>query len=240
MAAKYGKIFMALTLLGREFMELYPINLKLTGRRCAVVGGGTVAERKAVALIAAGAQVSIFSPVLTAKLTGLQQDQCLTWIPRSYEIGDLDKFFLVSCATDQPEINRQAAEEARAAGALVNVADAPEISDFYVPAHIAHGDLLITVSTGGGSPALARQLKHKIAEDFGPEYGYYLALVAKLRLEMKERLATSKDREKFWRETIDHETLDLLRAGKFSEAEERIRHAVSCAWPESSNGSRGS
>lgn len=214
-------------------MELYPINLKLAGRRCAVIGGGAVAERKALALISAGANVSVFSPDLTAKLAGLHQEQCLTWVARTYEIGDLNNFFLVFCATDQPHINRQAAEEAKAVGALVNIADAPELSDFYVPAHIAHGDLLLTVSTGGGSPALARQLKQEIAADYGPEYGHYLALVAKLRSEMKERLATAKDREKFWRETIDQEALDLLRHSKFSEAEERIRHAVSCAWPES-------
>lgn len=214
-------------------MELYPINLKLTGRRCAVVGGGAVAERKVRALLAAGAAVSVLSPVLTPGLKDLAAAGHLAWTARDYRTGDLHKFFLVFCATNVPAINRQAAEEAQAAGALVNIADAPELSDFYVPAHIAHGDLLLTVSTGGGSPALARRLREEMAARYGPEYGHYLALIAKLRPELKQRLASAKDRETFWRETIDHEALDLLRQGKFSEAEERIRHAACCTGPES-------
>ncbi|SMD10530.1 precorrin-2 dehydrogenase/sirohydrochlorin ferrochelatase family protein [Sporomusa malonica] len=214
-------------------MELYPINLKLAGRRAAVIGGGGVAERKATSLLAAGAEVSVFSPELTPGLSALHEAGRLVWVPRAYQSGDLHKFFLVFCATNQADINRQAAVEARAAGALVNIADAPELSDFYVPAHIAQGDLLITVSTGGGSPALARRLKEDIAARYGPEYGQYLALIAKLRPEMKSRLATAKERESFWRETIDHEALYLLKEGKFSEAEERIRHAACCTGPES-------
>ncbi len=214
-------------------MELYPINLKLTGRRCAVVGGGAVAERKVATLITAGAEVTVFSPVLTPGLNGLQEAGRLTWVPRAYMAGDLHNFFLVFCATDRQEINRQAAEEAGAAGSLVNIADAPELSDFYVPAQVAHGDLLLTISTGGGSPALARRLKDDMAARYGPEYGHYLALIAKLRPEIKARLATANAREKFWRETIDHEALDLLRQGKFSEAEERIRNAACCTGTQS-------
>ena len=214
-------------------MELYPINLKLTGRRCAVIGGGAVAERKVRALLAAGAEVSVFSPALTSGLSDLQETGRLAWVMRAYQVGDLHNFFLVFCATNEPEINRQAAADAQAAGALVNIADAPDLSDFYVPAHVAQGDLLLTISTGGGSPALSRRLRQELAARYGPEYGYYLALIAKLRPEMKERLATAKEREKFWRETIDQETLDLLKEGKFSEAEERIRNAACCTGPES-------
>ncbi|WP_094603245.1 Precorrin-2 dehydrogenase [Sporomusa silvacetica DSM 10669] len=214
-------------------MELYPINLKLTGRRCGVIGGGAVAERKVMALLAAGAEISVFSPALTPGLSDLQETGRLAWIPRTYQTGDLHNFFLVFCATNEPEINRQAAAEAQAAGALVTIADAPDLSDFYVPAHVAHGDLLLTISTGGGSPALSRRLREELAARYGPEYGHYLTLLAKLRAEMKERLTTAKDREKFWRETIDQETLDLLKQGKFSEAEERIRNAACCIGPES-------
>lgn len=214
-------------------MELYPINLKLTGRRCAVVGGGAVAERKVASLIAAGANITVFSPELTPGLSGFLETGRLTWVPRAYRTGDLHNFFLVFCATDRREINRQAAEAAQAAGALVNIADAPELSDFHVPAHITHGDLLITISTGGSSPALARRLREEMAARYGPEYGQYLALIAKLRPEMKKRLATAKAREKFWRETVDQEVLDLLKEGKFSEAEERIRHAACCIRTES-------
>ncbi|MDF2569206.1 MAG: cysG 2 [Sporomusa sp.] len=214
-------------------MELYPINLKLAGRRCAVVGGGAVAERKAIALHAAGAEITVFSPALTPGLSRLHETGLLVWVPRAYQANDLPNFFLVFCATNHADVNQQAAVEARASGALVNIADAPELSDFYVPAHIAQGDLLITVSTGGGSPALAKCIKEDIAAQYGPEYGQYLALIAKVRTELKARLATAKARENFWRGTIDHEALYLLKEGKFSEAEERIRHAACCTGTES-------
>lgn len=207
-------------------MELYPINVKLAGRRCAVIGGGAVAERKVKTLLAAGAEVSVISPVLTDGLAGLQENGQITWTARAYQAGDAADFFLVFCATSEPEINQQAAADAQAAGALVNIADAPALSDFYVPAQIAHGDLLLTVSTGGYSPALARRLREELAAWYGPEYGHYLALIAKVRADMKKQLATAKDRESFWRETIDQEMLDLLKQGRFSEAEERIRNAA--------------
>lgn len=214
-------------------MELYPVNIKLHKRRCAVIGGGAVAERKVKALLEAGAEVNVISPVLTPGISGLQEDCRLSWLPRAYQTGDLENFFFVFCATDDPGINRQAAQDAKAAGALVNCVDDPELSDFYVPAHIAHGDLLLTVSTGGGSPALARRLREELAARYGAEYGHYLDLVAKLRIEMKERLATSKERENFWRRAIDQETLDLLKQGRFTEAEERMRNAACSAGPES-------
>lgn len=192
-----------------------------------------MAERKVRTMLAAGARVHVFSPMLTPGLSRVYKDGRLHWTPRAYQPGDLHNFFIVICATDQAEVNRQAAAEARSAGALVNLADSPELSDFHVPAQITRGDLLITVATGGGSPALARRLKEDIAARYGPEYGEYLALVAKVRADMKNRLATAREREGFWRETIDPDVLNLLKNGKFTEAEERIRHAACCAGSES-------
>ena len=214
-------------------MPFYPVNLQINNRSCIVVGGGAVAERKVQSLLAAGACVTVLSPQLTKALAELYQAKKLTHIARIYEAGDLAGFFIVVCATDNEAVNRLAAEEASRAGALVNVADAPELGNFSVPSQILRGDLLITISTGGKSPALARVLGRELAEQYGPEYGQYLDLVANARVKMKKSTQSSKEREAFWRQTIDSEVINLLKNGKVKEAEAKIYNAIGCSGTES-------
>lgn len=206
---------------------MYPVNLRLAGRPCLVVGGGKVAERKVQALAAAGALVTVLSPALTARLAQLAAGGQVVHRAEVYQPGAIGVFFIVICATDDPEVNRQAAEEARGKGALVNVADAPDICDFTLPAQIARGDLLLTVSTGGGSPALSRRLRQELGDVYGPEYGAFLELLARLRTDLKERLASAEERGGFWQEALSREVLALLKAGRAGEAEEKIRDAAS-------------
>ncbi|MBC8014445.1 MAG: bifunctional precorrin-2 dehydrogenase/sirohydrochlorin ferrochelatase [Sporomusaceae bacterium] len=214
-------------------VPFYPINLKINNRSCVVVGGGNVAERKVQSLLAAGASVTVLSPELTPKLVQLVKEKKLMHIARTYEAGDLAGFFIVICATDNKTVNKLAAEEASRAGALINVVDAPELGNFSVPSQILRGDLLMTISTGGKSPALARVLGLELAERYGPEYGEYLDLVAKARIKMKKNTQSSKEREAFWRQTIDSEVINLLKNGKVKEAEAKIYNAIGCSGTES-------
>lgn len=208
-------------------MSYYPINLNISGRSCAVLGGGKVAERKAISLLNAGAAVTVISPELTPDLAKLAGARRIIHIARPYEAGCLADFFIVICATDDRIINKQAAQEARDKGALVNVVDDPDQGDFSVPAHIVRGDLMITVSTGGKSPVFARRLREEIGATYGEEYGMYLELIARVRDEMKEKLPATREREVFWREAISQDVLSLLRQGKIKEAEAKIKNAVS-------------
>jgi precorrin-2 dehydrogenase/sirohydrochlorin ferrochelatase len=207
-------------------MTYYPVNLRLAGRDCLVVGGGAVAGRKAEALLAAGARVTVLSPELAPPLAALAAAGKVVHRPEPYRPGAIGNFFIVICATDDAAVNSQAAMEARRGGALVNVADDPEAGDFTVPARVARGDLLLTVSTGGKSPALAARLRRELEERYGPEYGEYLALLARLRDEVKENLAGAAARGDFWREALDGEILALLKAGRVREAEEKIIDAT--------------
>ncbi|MCC5467052.1 bifunctional precorrin-2 dehydrogenase/sirohydrochlorin ferrochelatase [Pelosinus sp. Bkl1] len=211
----------------------YPINLQIDGRSCMVVGGGSVAQRKVGALLAAGGMVTVVSPALTKQLASLVEDKSIIHIARSYQQGDVNGFFIVICATDSNAVNKWAAEEGMGAGALVNVTDAPELGNFSVPSQISHGDLLLTISTGGKSPALAKKLREELEERYGPEYGIYLELVAKAREQIKEQLSTVKERESFWRRTLDQEVIILLKEGKIKEAEAKIKNAIGCTRTQS-------
>jgi precorrin-2 dehydrogenase/sirohydrochlorin ferrochelatase len=207
----------------------YPINLQISHQPCVVVGGGSVAERKVAGLLAAGGTVTVLSPDLTRNLAALVEEKKITHVARTYQQGDVKGYFIVICATDNSSINQLIAEEGRNLGALVNVADAPELGNFSVPSQIAHGDLLLTISTGGKSPALAKKLREELEEQYGPEYGTYLDLVAKARAQIKTQISTAKEREVFWRETLDQEVIILLKAGKIKEAEAKINNAIGCS-----------
>ena len=100
-----------------------------------------------------------------------------------------------------------------------------------MPANFERGDLIITVSTSGKSPALARSLKNNLKEQYGEEYGIYLDLISQIRTELKDGLSTANDRQDFWRRAFDSKILDLLKEGKVEEAKERIINAVSSTGP---------
>ena len=212
------------------FIPDYPVNLRLSGRRCLVVGGGPVAERKVTALLASGAEVVLVSPSLTQQLKDSAAAGRLAHYAKPFEESDVAGCFVVICATDSPQVNETTAIAAKRAGALVNVADAPDLCDFTLPAKLQHGSLAITVSTGGQSPALAKELRNELGERYGPEYGIYLDIIGCIRREWQENCASSSERCQHWREIaeFDPEGLELLRQGALKEAEVRIRHVVGC------------
>lgn len=209
----------------------YPLNLNLSGRCCLVIGGGKVAERKVAALLQSAARVTLISPVLTDAIRQWAEQGQLRHFARHYNSADISGYLLVFCATDSAIVNEQVAESARQAGALVNVADRPDLCDFTIPARLLRGSLSITVSTGGNSPALARELRNELAERYGPEYEDYLEIVGRLRREWKQSCDSSAERCCRWNELkgFDPEVLELLRQGRKVEAEVKFRHGISCS-----------
>ena len=220
---------------GMAGLPEYPVNLILTGRRCLVVGGGSVAERKTESLLAANADVTVISPDLTAKLSSWAEQGRIRHVERQYRSGDAAGYRLVLCATDCAAVNELAAREARQSGALVNVADTPELCDFTLPARLQRGSLSVAVSTGGQSPALARELRNELAKHLGPEYAEYLEIAGRLRREWRESCASSDERCRRWDglKGFDPEVLELLRQGRKEEAEVRFRHGIGCPGTQS-------
>jgi siroheme synthase-like protein len=165
----------------------YPAFLDLRGRRCLVVGGGAVAERKVEALREAGARVVIVSPTLTSRLRALVSAGTVEHRARSFRCHDTGGCALVVAATGEGAVDDAVAAAARRVRALVNVVDRPAACDFILPSVLRRGDLQIAVSTGGRSPALAREIRRRLEVQIDDEYGELVTRVGDARARLRAR-----------------------------------------------------
>jgi precorrin-2 dehydrogenase/sirohydrochlorin ferrochelatase len=144
---------------------------------------------------------------------------------RPYRRGDVAGYRLVMAATDNPLVNRQVFEDAQAAGIWVNTADDPALCTFTLPSVVRRGPIMVTVSTGGHSPALAAWLRSQLADQLGPEYEVLLDLLSAARNDLK---AAGRSTEQVdWKTVLDSDMLDRIRAGQISEARERLQACLS-------------
>jgi len=205
-------------------MRYYPLFLDLQGRRCAVVGGGRVAERKVRTLLRAGASVHVISPAVTPRLAFLAARQKIEITPRAYRPGDLQgpavpdaaarkRPVLVFAATDDPEVQSLVRKHAEELGALVNAADDARESDFIVPASFAQADLLVALSTSGASPALARRLRRQLQLTLGHEYRAYLRFLRAARKQVMDTVPDKAQRAKIFRRLSAAPVMDWLWKG---------------------------
>ncbi len=170
----------------------YPLFFRLAGTLCVVVGGGRVAERKARALIAAGARVRLISPKSTRGLSGLHRQGKIELVARQYREGDLEGAALVFAATDKGEVNRQVREESRRLAIPLNAADSPDTCDFIVPSLIRKGPVLIAISTSGLLPLLSKKLRAEITKHVTPDYTAYARRVGLFRKYLLQNVEDSR------------------------------------------------
>lgn len=196
--------------------EAYPLFLRLEGRPCLVVGGGTVAGRKAEGLRAAGARVTIVAPDAGDAVRALAEAGEVEWRCRVFEPADLQGMVLAIAAASDREVNRRVAAEGAARGVWVNVADDPEASDFHVPAVLRRGGLAVAVATGGAAPALAAWVRDRIARELPPGLEE-LVEVARL---LRESTPTPDGRR--FRELFDSGILEDLARGDPEAAERKV------------------
>lgn len=214
----------------------YPAFLDLRGKLGVVVGGGTVARRKVTLLLSAGARVRLVGPWVTGSPGGAGSS--LEIVARRYRAADLDGAFLVFAATDDPAVNREVAQEARARGILVNVADDPTLCDFIVPSVVSRGDLQIAVSTGGASPALAGHLRGELERVVGPEYAELAAVLRSVRKRVLREIVDREQRRAVFGQLVRSDLLALIRAGDRAAVRARVE-AVLREHQESRPGDRG-
>jgi precorrin-2 dehydrogenase/sirohydrochlorin ferrochelatase len=203
-------------------MKFYPAYLDLRDRPCLVIGGGPVAERKALSLLGAGADVTVVSPALTLKLRELSESGKITHIPKTFDAQDLSGVFLAIVATGSPDVNRRAAQECKKRHVLVNVAVPPEESTFIVPSVVERGELLIAVSTSGSSPALAKKIRQDLGERYGPEYELFLEKLSVIRARVMEEVPDQRERGRIFQAIVDSDAIELLQQGKAHEADVRM------------------
>ena len=195
-------------------MKYYPVHLDIKNRNCLIVGGGAVGTRKVKTLLECGARVTVVSPDPTPQLTRLASEGSITLKKRAYQSDDLTGMFLVIGATDDESLNRQISKDAGRAHTLCNIADRPEVCNFILPSIVCRGDLVITISTSGKSPALAKHLRQKLETQFGREYADFLLLMGAIRKKLLSQAHEPEAHKGLFNKLIDSNILNLIHEGK--------------------------
>jgi len=189
-------------------MKYYPIFLDMKGRDCLVVGGGEVGLRKAKALEKCGANVKVISVRFSDRFDKIKV--CLE--KKEYEKKDVNGMFLVFAATNNAALNQEIKRDASQLHILCNVADAPDESDFLLPATVDKGDLIVAVSTSGSSPAMAKTIRKDLDLYFGPEYALCLVLMGNIRRQLLSSGHAPEEHKQVFNTLIEKGLLALIKA----------------------------
>jgi siroheme synthase-like protein len=208
--------------------RFYMACLRLTGRRCVVIGGGDVGLEKVEGLLACDANVRLIAPEAHPELVQLALEGSIRWEQRSYQPGDLDGALIAIAATSDADTNIRVFEDAEQRAMLVNVVDVPPLCNFILPAIVRNGPLAIAISTAGASPALAKRMKREIGELFGEPYAVLALLLNEARGWAKATLPTYRDRKEFFESIVEGEPdpIELLRAGQVDAVRLLITEAM--------------
>jgi precorrin-2 dehydrogenase/sirohydrochlorin ferrochelatase len=209
-------------------IPFYIACLKLSGRRCVVVGGGDIGLEKVEGLLACEGEVTLIAPDAIAALSELAAEGSIRWEQREYAgPEDLEGVFMVIAATNDTDVNIQIYDDAERRAMLVNVVDVPPLCNFILPAIIRTGPLAIAISTAGASPALAKRIRNEIAEEYGEPYARLAILLNEVRGWAKGTLPTYQDRKVFFESIVngDPDPIELLRRGD----ERAVRDLIAAA-----------
>lgn len=227
-------------------MGYYPIYLELEGVPVLLVGGGHVALEKIGRLVESGARVTLVAPDLIPPVQAFADDGRIRWIPRPFEDGDTVGQHFVFVTTDDGAVNRRVADEARAAGILVNAADDVDNCDFILPSVVRKGPIQIASSTAGTSPAMARWLRERLTEFLTDDIEILAGLLGDVRREVRAgdrecasrcdrtltpppllcRVCPNRIPTDRWQEAIDSEVMRLIAARDLDGARARIVHGL--------------
>jgi len=190
--------------------KLFPVFLKLSARRCLVVGAGTIAESKIASLLEAGGRVRVVAPQATPQVRAWAQSNRIKWLQRPFQPGDLEDMFLIIAATSSTELHERIFEEATQRGVLCNIVDVPHLCDFYYPSIVQRGHLQIAISTAGQSPALAQRLRKQLEGQFGPEYEEWLAQLGEARDKLRSASLDPEERKRLLHENASEEAFEAF------------------------------
>ncbi len=200
----------------------YPMMVDLEGHQVLVVGGGKVAERKISSLLTANAKVTVVSPSSTSTIWSYAKQKQIQLYQRNYQSSDGTGCFLVIAATNEPQVNQQVYQDAKAQGQWINVVDQPSLCNFTMPSIIKRGKLMITISTDGASPALAKQVRQELETKYGYEYELLLELTQEIRHRLQWEVDDSKLRYQLLKELVSDHWIRVCRLRPESARDEML------------------
>ena len=195
-------------------MKYYPVHLDINNRNCLVVGGGGVGTRKVKTLLECGARVTVVSREISAQLQALAASGDINLEQRSYRSEDLKGMFLVIGATDDMVLNRQISNDAEQLNTLCNIADRPEVCNFILPSIVRRDDLVITISTSGKSPAMAKKLRKALENQYGEEYGKLLRLMGAIRNNLLRQAHEPEAHKPLFEQLINSHLIEMIQKGE--------------------------
>ncbi len=209
-----------------EDVALFPLFLKLEGKRCLVVGAGLIGLEKVESLLRCGASIRVVAPQAVARVQELSAQGQLTWLARPYEPADVTGCDLVIAASSDRAVNRAVFEEATRQRILCNTADDPPLCDFFFASIVQRGDLQIAISTAGQSPALAQRLRREIDAQLPVDLGPWLAELGQLRREVLQAMPAGPARKALLHELAHREVCGLSACPARSFVNAEIKHEV--------------
>ena len=195
-------------------MKYYPVHLNIENRHCLVVGGGGVGTRKVITLLDCGARVTVVSLEFSGKLRELAASGNIDLEQRSYRSEDLNGIFLVIGATNDMKLNRQISNDAEKFNTLCNIADRPEVCNFILPSIVRREDLVITISTSGKSPAMAKKLRRALENQYGEEYGKLLRLMGAIRKKLLRQAHEPEAHKPLFEQLINSDLIEMIQKGE--------------------------
>jgi precorrin-2 dehydrogenase/sirohydrochlorin ferrochelatase len=192
-------------------MKYYPVHLNIENRNCLVVGGGGVGTRKVITLLECGARVTVVSLEFSGKLRELAASGDIILAQRSYRSEDLNGIFLVIGATNDMKLNRKISHDAEKFNTLCNIADRPEVCNFILPSIVRREDLVITISTSGKSPAMAKKLRRALENQYGEEYGKLLRLMGAIRKKLLRQAHEPEAHKPLFEQLINSDLIEMIQ-----------------------------
>lgn len=219
--------------------SLFPVMICLEDKDCLVVGGGEVATRKVEDLLACDARVTVVAPQATNQIKAMAIEGRLNYQQRCFDDPDIEGMMIVISATNVEAVNQRIESICRRQGILVNVVDDPPKCDFFIPAVVRQGSLLISVSTEGKSPYLARHIKEEIQEIYGQEYKYLVEILGEARRLIKESEPNIENRKKIFANLAEGRLLQVIREQGPEQAREWVLSVYSSGRTESPDSTAG-
>lgn len=175
--------------------RLFPLFLKLEGKRCLVVGAGPIGLEKVESLLPCGPHIHVVAPQAVTRVQELHAEEKIQWSARPWTTADVAGYDLIIAATNDREVNRAVFEQAHNQSILCNTADDPPLCDFFFGSIVDRGELQIAISTAGESPAVAQRLRREIDAQLPADLSQWLADLGQLRREVLHAMPAGADRK---------------------------------------------